>query len=145
MHYILTSWHSGIITKHIKSCTLITLERTDWLLELERAAQTSNTRHYSEYKDKFLTHYRARRQEAMGNNILGDLRNRPYNPNAVYAASTEFQSGMSLVLSNLNKVGLPGIQPTDLARLLPPDQNEPALHIMASVSAYFQGKRPCDL
>lgn len=81
----------------------------------------------------------------MGNNILGDLRNRPYNPNAVYAASTEFQSGMSLVLSNLNKVGLPGIQPTDLARLLPPDQNEPALHIMASVSAYFQGKRPCDL
>jgi hypothetical protein len=44
------------------------------------------------------------------------------------------------VLSNLVKLGFTGLKAEDLAKLLAPDEMEPALNIMADVRAYFQGE-----
>ena len=42
-------------------------------------------------------------------------------------------------MSGLSDIGINGVTPADLAKLLPPDRFSPALEIMAEVRAYFQG------
>lgn len=49
------------------------------------------------------------------------------------------QTGMAKVLAGLAELGVVGVKPEDIPKLLPPDQMEPALVIMADVRAYFQG------
>lgn len=44
------------------------------------------------------------------------------------------------VLDGLARLGLPLLQPMDLTALLPTDEFDPALVVMADVRAYFQGK-----
>jgi len=44
------------------------------------------------------------------------------------------------VLSGLAEMGFQGLTASDLVKLLPPDEMEPALIIMADVRAYFQGE-----
>jgi len=44
------------------------------------------------------------------------------------------------VLDGLARLGLPLLQPMDLTALLPTDEFDPALLVMADVRAYFQGK-----
>lgn len=48
------------------------------------------------------------------------------------------EMGIAKVLSGLAEMGLPGIKPEDISKLLPPDRMEHALIIMADVRAYFQ-------
>jgi hypothetical protein len=48
-------------------------------------------------------------------------------------------TGMAKVLAGLAEIGIHGVKPEDLAKLIPPDAMEPALNIMADVRAYFQG------
>ena len=48
-------------------------------------------------------------------------------------------TGITKVLTGLAEIGMSGIEPEQLPRLLPPDRMEPALVIMAEVRAYFQG------
>ena len=49
------------------------------------------------------------------------------------------QTGMAKVLAGLAELGVVGVKPEDIPKLLPPDRMEPALVIMADVRAYFQG------
>jgi hypothetical protein len=49
------------------------------------------------------------------------------------------QTGMAKILAGLAELGVVGVKPEDIPKLLPPDQMEPALVIMADVRAYFQG------
>jgi hypothetical protein len=48
-------------------------------------------------------------------------------------------TGIAKVLAGLVEIGIIGVKPEDLAKLIPPDGMEPALVIMADVRAYFQG------
>jgi hypothetical protein len=47
-------------------------------------------------------------------------------------------------MAGLADLGFHGLQAADLAKLLPSDEMEPAINIMAEVRAYFQGNIfPC--
>lgn len=48
-------------------------------------------------------------------------------------------NGIAKILSGLAEVGISGVKPEDIPKLLPPDTMEPAMTIMAEVRAYFQG------
>jgi hypothetical protein len=48
--------------------------------------------------------------------------------------------GLAKVLTGLAEMGMVGIKPDDIPKLLPPDRMEPAIHIMSDVRAYFQGE-----
>ena len=49
-------------------------------------------------------------------------------------------TGVRKVLAGLREMGLTQVKAEDIAKLLPPDKMEPALHIMSDVRAYFQGE-----
>ena len=55
------------------------------------------------------------------------------------ARSTSQVNGITKIMSGLAEIGMTGIEPEHLPRLLPSDRMEPALVIMAEVRAYFQG------
>ena len=122
-------------------------QRIDWLLELENPPFTLNTHYLSDYKEKFLAYYKGAREQDRNMTFLNAIRE--------YAPPTATQStpsrsgvaypspapaGISKVLSGLVDVGLLGVKPEDLSKLIPTDGMEPALGIMADVRAYFQGK-----
>lgn len=54
------------------------------------------------------------------------------------ANCSDFAASTAKVLSGLQEMGI-RTKATDLPKLLPSDPYEPALHIMATVRAYFQG------
>ena len=54
-------------------------------------------------------------------------------------SATSQINGITKILTGLAEVGISGIEPEHLPRLLPSDRMEPALEIMAEVRAYFQG------
>ncbi|KAK7043329.1 P-loop containing nucleoside triphosphate hydrolase protein [Favolaschia claudopus] len=98
-------------------------------ISLEQGSPITLNEHYlADYKAKFLTHYRGARQKTQ-------------NPDLSYAIessnSTEYL-GMQDILAGLANLGLNGVAPEDLSKLLPPDRMDPALNIMADVRAYFQ-------
>jgi len=109
-----------IVNDHLDEAASQTKQRIQWLLDLEGTPTTLNTHYYADYKDKFLTYYKASQDDS---DLVTRVR----------------QGGDSInkVLSGLNELGI-SVQGTDLPRLLPPDPKEAALNIMASVRAYFQ-------
>jgi len=120
-------------------------QRIDWLLELEDLPFTLNTHYLSDYKEKFLAYYKGAREKDRNTTFLNAIRDyapptstqsSPSRSGVAYPASP---SGISKVLSGLVDVGLLGIKPEDLPKLIPVDGMEPALSIMADVRAYFQG------
>ncbi|KAL4248958.1 hypothetical protein ABKN59_007409 [Abortiporus biennis] len=135
--------HSGlqghvmnIVSDYIKLRSEQASERLIWLLQLEMQLATLNTHYFKDYRDKFLSYYRACRWDRGGSNsLISELQN--YSPPSGYHPN-QFNDCTSKALSGLAGIGISGIEPTDLAKLLPADEYEPALHIMAEVRAYFQ-------
>lgn len=129
-----------VVAEHIKECGDRTKDRIKWLMDVERRAFTLNTRYYSDYKDKFLSYYRACREtDDDTSQLIKNLQTyRP--PAASRLPSTDYQDGMARVLSGLPQVGFSGVKTVDLAKLLPSDPMDSALGIMAGVRAYFQGR-----
>ena len=115
-----------IVNDHLDEAANRTKEKIQWLLHLEQNPTTLNTHYYADYKDKFIAYYKAAREDSdlLRKLKSGSLAGEPLNK----------------ALSSLNELGI-SAKPTDLPKLLPPDPKEPALNIMASVRAYFQGKR----
>jgi hypothetical protein len=131
-----------VVSEHLKKCADQTRDKIKWLIGIEKRAFTLNTHYYSDYKDKFLSYYRSCREKEENGPLVQKLQRYTRagtNMGRQKAYSPEFQDAVSQVLALLPTIGLTGTQATDLARLLPPDPMEPALNIMASVRAYFQG------
>lgn len=116
----------------LKKCHDTTLSYIDWLLKAEYSAFTLNEHYFSDYKDEYLTKYRGVRQKGRNHSLMDTLE--------AAAAGYEQDSAMSKIIGGLGEIGLNTVQTSDLSKLLPPDPLEPALHIMAGVRAYFQGK-----
>jgi hypothetical protein len=128
-----------VVAEHIKTRGDRTKEKINWLMDLERRAFTLNTHNYSNYKDSFLSYYRASREEDGGPTSQLVKKLHDYRlPTTVWQHPNEFQDGLTRVMSGLPQVGINGVKAADLAKLLPPDPMEPALNIMAGVRAYFQ-------
>ena len=112
-----------IVNNHLDEAANRTKEKIQWLLHPEQNLPTLNTHYHANYKDKFITYYKAAWEDS---DLLRKLK-------------SGLLAGESLnkALSSLNELGM-SAKPTDLPKLLPPDPKE---NIMASVRAYFQGKR----
>lgn len=121
----------------VKACFENTKKKIDWLVQLERQAFTLNTHYLADYRDKFLAHYKGARQAGEHGDLVERIRRYiPGGPPDVFAGAPE--DAISKVLSGLVELGMPGIKPEDIPKLLPADELEPALEIMADVRAYFQ-------
>ena len=97
-------------------------------MEIESDPFTLNNHYMSDCKEKFLTYYRRSRQDAIRNSHL----------HRTNMSRQENERVTADALSHLVRLGYE-VSRQDLDRLLRPDTMEPALVVMASVRAYFQG------
>ena len=128
----LTPMHSGLVFEHLKECTQLAHERVMQCIQLEREEpMTVNEDTLSDYKSKFLTHYRVlhRTHNKGSNSVLQSF------INGAYDGSHNFINAVS----NLNQIGFPGLTRQDFLRLLKPDRDDEAMEIMAECRAYYQG------
>ncbi|KAH6910212.1 P-loop containing nucleoside triphosphate hydrolase protein [Coprinopsis sp. MPI-PUGE-AT-0042] len=130
------------IQKHLNDCFERAEYSARWLLKLESRPFTLNTHYLADYRDQFISFYKAAREKetrgtistqvddynrARKNFSLQGLKDPNLNP-----------TGISRVLLGLTEIGLEGVKAKDICKLLPEDQMEPAIRIMADVRAYFQ-------
>ncbi|KAK7017181.1 P-loop containing nucleoside triphosphate hydrolase protein [Favolaschia claudopus] len=104
------------------------------LIALEKNGPLTLNDHYlSDYREKFLSHYKKAREETQNPTLVEAIN--AYKSRAIPVPATP---GISQVMTGLAAIGLHGVDVDDLVTLLPPDRMEPALNIMADVRAYFQ-------
>lgn len=117
----------GLIKLHRED----TRERLRWLLKIEsQRPYTLNERYLNQYKSRFITYYKTYRNNVINQTPITYIQSFNSGRSANY---------VSEVLSSLNKMNIKDVKADDLAKLLPEDEFEPALQLMAVVSAYFQG------
>jgi len=100
-----------------------------------------NTHYLADYKDKFLAHYKGAREKYDRGaliDVIDKCNKKPRKSSKTDWPESE-PTGIDKVLAGLAEMGISGVKPEDLPKLLPPDRMEPALLIMADVRAYFQG------
>lgn len=112
-----------------------TKQNIDWIIDLEDRPFTLNVHYLADYKSKFLAHYKGAREADRNATLMNAIRQ--YSPPKKVDPS--ILTGMAKVLSGLVEIGITGVKPEELAKLIPADGMEPALNIMADVRAYFQG------
>lgn len=139
-----------IVADFLKKCGEETRYSISWLLELEKRPRTLNDHYYTDYRDKFLAHYKGCRYASTHGSLIANLESYESGSRSSNAAShssgysskrstiPDFSDSVTSILTGLQEIGLPA-EATDLPKLLPSDPYEPALHIMATVRAYFQG------
>ncbi len=114
-----------------------TEEKVDWLYSLEDLPFTLNTHYLADYNAKFFAYYKGARQRASSGDVISKLQGLQ---SGVGTTSVQYTTtNITNAISALAAIGIEGVKANDLAKLLPPDQMEPALSIMAEVRAYFQG------
>lgn len=124
----------------MKRCAERAEERVEWLLSLEDQPFSLNTHYLASYKSKFLSYYKGARQKGESAMVMKTIQD--YVPGSTTTSrnsNSQAPTGVAKILVGLAEIGMSGVNPEDLAKLLPPDQMEPALVIMADVRAYFQG------
>lgn len=139
-----------ILTDYIKKCFDETIARIEWLMKLENRPFSLNAHYLADYKDKFLSHYKGSRQNDNNPQLMSAIQ--AYKSKAVKPRSSRDSvrssassptssapSGISQILTGLVELGIYGTSPDGIPKILPPDEMEPALIIMADVRAYFQG------
>lgn len=133
-----------LLQDHIKNCMEKATERIDWLLDLEDRPFSLNDHYFADYRSKFLSYYKGARQKDNNTALMRSIQeySDPSGDTGSWNASMTITTptGIAKVLSGLVEMGIDGVKPEDLAKLLPPDHMEPALVIMADVRAYFQGQ-----
>ena len=128
----------GVVQQHISQCLAHAQDRISWLIALEDRPFTLNTHYLSDYRTKFFAHYKGSRQSDQNTELMRAVQS--YSPQAITTVYGTQPTGIAKVIAGLAEMGMTGIRPEDLPKLLPSDKMEPALAIMADVRAYFQGK-----
>ncbi|OCH91056.1 hypothetical protein OBBRIDRAFT_812350 [Obba rivulosa] len=121
-----------VVTEYISKRSEETLARIDWHLKAEKHPLTLNDHYYMDYRAKYLAHYKAQRPQHSNTSLNSALRS--YSQSSY---STEHQA-IGRIISGFGELNIYGIDPVDLAKVLPSDPYEAAIEIMASVRAYFQ-------
>lgn len=119
---------------HVNKCRDVARIRINWLLQLEKTPYTINDNYFSERRDKYLAKYRLERSQSNADGRKLAQAVSYYQ----HSKSLEFDK-INAVLSNLTAMGITTVEAQHLVKLLPTDPMEPALQIMASVRAYFEG------
>ncbi len=124
--------------EHLAECLSEAKKKIEWLMKTQRGPFTLNNHYYSDYKEKYLTYYRRVRKDSKAYDIDLGVERKVFGLNIQQAPSPS-KDLTSEALSALAKIGYHGLKSEDLAKLLGQDKMEPALEIMATVRAYFQG------
>ena len=138
--FIFSNWISRtIMLQHIEKCKRQAEDKIAWLLKLEDRPFSLNTHYLTSYRDKFLAYYRGERQRYDGSSLASALAKTGQGLLSCGKANPSQAPGVAKALAALAEIGIVNLQSQDLMKLLPPDDMEPALIIMADVRAYFQG------
>ncbi|KAF7311764.1 hypothetical protein MIND_00186800 [Mycena indigotica] len=125
-----------LLQQHLKKRTEEAGALVKKLILLETPAPMTFNDHYlADYRAKYLARYRTTRKRATNNQFATEIDN--------YAQAGDSKNDSVLgtinsILGQFATMGLSGLKAEDFAKLLPQDQMEPALAIMADVRAYFQ-------
>ena len=98
----------------------------------ENVPYTQNEHYYFHHLEKYLEQYRLIRRQSDGQSSFVNALHSP-NP------ETDQEHHINKVLAHLASLGARGVVAADLSRVLPLDDLDPALSIMAEVRSYFQG------
>jgi hypothetical protein len=128
----LTLTSRNIMQSHIQRCADTAEQQIGFLLTEEHEPFTLNTHYYTDYRSKFLGHYK--RDRLMSSHATNRVM-RNLDPD-----TTSMESTLDDAIVSLTRLGLRSVDASSLAALLPPDPMEPAIGIMADVRAYFQGR-----
>jgi hypothetical protein len=120
------------MTNHIKKCGEQAKHQLDRLICSEQGPFTLNEHHYLDYCQKFASHYRGWRQKDSNPTFLSCIRQ------FASKKQTHTDGPISRIMSALAEMNV-SPTPMQLVSLLPADPMDPAINIMASVRAYFQG------
>ncbi|KAG6897505.1 hypothetical protein C0992_000935 [Termitomyces sp. T32_za158] len=131
-----------ILQDHLNKCMQNAEERIDWLMKIEQRPFSLNTHYFTDYKEKFLTHYRTAREKGRNSKLTSSIEQYKQvpgpSPQHHKNSYLEPPSGVSKALASLVEIGITGVKPEALAKLMESDGMDPALNIMADVRAYFQ-------
>lgn len=117
-----------------------TKDRIKWLLDLEVRPFTLNKHYLADYREKFYSYYKGCREQDLNQELSSSLLSLDIERKTKrFAGLSESAATVNEALASLVKLGLTGLKPSDLLRLIPADEMEPALGIMADIRAYFQG------
>ena len=131
----------AILQQHLKECYEGAQRSIDWVISLENRPFSTNEHYFFDYREKFLAHYRGTRQKQRNGSLVKSITSYIHQENVDNQPQDEEPPlrGIAKVLSGLAELGFQGIVAENLIKLLPADEMEPALTIMADSRAYFQG------
>jgi hypothetical protein len=113
-----------------------TKKGVEWLARIQHSRNSFllDDRDLAVFRQNFLMYYRRihRDYQRDDNTISGNLPD-------LGDGSTKQNNHVAAALSALAKLGFHGLKVEDLERLVGQDKMEPALKVMATVQAYFQG------
>ncbi|EGN94811.1 hypothetical protein SERLA73DRAFT_162866 [Serpula lacrymans var. lacrymans S7.3] len=129
---------NSIIQQQTFKCVVAAKKRLDAQYDMEREHYTQNEAFYFDCRDKFVTRYRSLFRESLQQNTVFDKLLECSKMGESLMLQTPFGAKVHAVLAGLEELGITSRQPTELGKLLPNDNLDPALEIMAEVRAYFQ-------
>jgi len=134
-----------VATLQIRERARLATARIDSLLQCESQPFTQNEEFFLSYRTRLLRRYKIIHRQSRGEDTIVKALNL-HNPSSSLGVDSNSWQYINNVLTNLSYLGISGLQAKDLARVLPDDDMDPALGIMAEVRAYFQVayKRFCD-
>lgn len=134
----LLRFSSTAATEHLQKRFEATLDKIRCICLNERTPYTLNDHYFFNNRAKFLGQYKTMYRQSQGHKTLLDTL-QGQNPSVSVSTRSARWQDVQSVMGGLASLGLPGLKPTDLARLLPDDEMTPGLEIMANVRAYYKG------
>lgn len=106
------------------------------LTKIQRKPSPLNNPYYSDYKDKFLTYYRRVLKDSESYEMGLGAESEIFGAQQISLGPKE---PATAALNTPEKIEYHGSKAEDLAKLHGQDKMEPAMEVMATVRAYFQG------
>jgi hypothetical protein len=131
-------YYSIVVQQQISQCATSTKQRIDALCSMDLQPYTQNQEYYDTCRRKLYLQYKTLYQKSQPSGSAQGFID--LLQSTVTARGFVDSPELIAVLEGLARLGLPLHQPMDLAALLPTDEFDPALVVMADVRAYFQGK-----
>ncbi|KAJ3508089.1 hypothetical protein NLJ89_g5947 [Agrocybe chaxingu] len=123
-----------LMKSRIEECFADAKRIIEWHLKVEDQPFSLNTHYLTAYREKFMAHYKGERLRYDQTGLMAALS----RTTSTSSSPQDSPSALSQIMSGLAALGISGLAPEDLKKLLPADDMEPALGIMADVRAYFQ-------
>ncbi|KAI0667025.1 hypothetical protein C8Q78DRAFT_1082541 [Trametes maxima] len=122
----------SVVADYINMLSNETIDHIQYHIAVELRPRALNGQWYSQYREKFLGHYKSCHPKAE------QPRTFAHQLEKYSDTGSDVFKQMNKILNGLNEIGVSGTLPSDLAKLLPPDPYDAAIEIMAGVRAYFQ-------